>query len=121
MTPEDTPAARASALLRDRLGLRGSDLGRQLRKAGRRLPRRIRQDGETLAMARLYAGHPKMARRLDAATLARAEDRLTRHLSAINPREARRTRMINIAALLALQILLLGIGIVAFLVWRGIV
>ena len=120
MTPEDTPAARASALLRDRLGLRGSDLGRQLRKAGRRLPRRIRRDGETIVEADRFAAHPKMSRRIDREAVARADDRLTRHLEAIDPREARRTRLINLAALIAAQILLIAIAVLAVLSWRGL-
>ena len=120
MTTDDTPATRASALLEERLGLRGPDLERQLRKAGRRLPRRIRRDGETIVMAERFAAHPKMARRIDLDALARAEGRLTEHLEAIDPREARITRLINLGALIAAQILLIGIAVVAVLAWRGL-
>ena len=120
MTRDDTPAARASALLEERLGLRGPDLERQLRKAGRRLPRRIRRDGETILMAERFAAHPKMARRIDQAALARAEARMTEHLEAIDPKEARKTRLINLAALVAAQVLLIGVAVVAVLAWRGL-
>ena len=121
MTIEDTPAARLSALMEERLGLRGPDLERQLRKAGRRLPRHIRRDGETVVMAERLAAHPKLARQIDRAALARADDRMTRHLEAIDPKEARRTRLINMAALIAAQILVIAVALVAVLAWRGIV
>ena len=121
MISDDTPAARASALLEERLGLRGPDLERQLRKAGRRLPRRIRQDGETIATAQRFAAHPRMARRIDQGTVDRAHGRFTRHLEAIDRREVRRTRAINLAALVAAQVLIVAVLFVAVLAWRGLV
>jgi hypothetical protein len=98
------------ALLADKLGATGDDFGRQVRRAGRRLPRRVRREAEFLVRAEEMARHPKFARLIDPRAVARAEGRLSRHL-----------RRKDGVALVALYVLVTFALVVTLLWWRGIV
>ena len=54
-----------SALLQERLGFRARDLHHALRKAGRRVPRRLRVEGEYIALAQHMELTPKLAKQID--------------------------------------------------------
>lgn len=110
-----------STLLHERLGARGRDLGRQVRRAGRRLPRRLRAEAAVLVQAAEMAAHPRLARRVDGAAVARAARVLSDHLRQVNPAERRRTRIVGMAAVVAFNLMVLGAGVVGVLVWRGYV
>lgn len=105
----------------DRLGLRGRDLGEVLRRAGRQIPRRLRPAAATMAEAERMAANPRLARLVDAGAVETAARDLADWLATQDPRERRRTAMINTAALIAFYILVTGVMVVAVLVWRGIV
>lgn len=114
-------ADRVSSLLEERLGTRGRTLSDKLRKAGRRLPRRVRAAAAALAEAREMAQNPKLLVQLDEAQVAQNYDIVLRHLGGVNRRALRRGAILNFAASVAFSILVVGIGVVCYLVWRGYV
>lgn len=105
----------------ERLGLRGPDLAGVVRKAGRQVPRRLRPAAAVLVEAERMAENPRLARLIDGARVERAARDLEEWLATQDPRERRRTRIINLAALGGFYILVTGALVVAVLVWRGIV
>lgn len=113
--------AELRAQLAERLGARGPTLRAQLRRAGRRLPRRLRREAELLARAEEMSRHPRLARLVDPRDVARAQRRIGRHLGGIDPALLRRNRRWNAAAALGLHVLATFALVVALLWWRGYV
>jgi hypothetical protein len=109
------------ALLADKLGVMGADLGHQVRRAGRRLPRRVRREAEFLVRAEEMARHPRLARLIDPREVARAQGRVARHLEGINPALLRRNRRKDRVAAFALYVLVTSALVVTLLWWRGYV
>ncbi|SHI88771.1 hypothetical protein [Wenxinia saemankumensis] len=101
--------------LKAKLRLRGRDLDRQAARARRALSRRLRADIRTLSEAAAMEGHPKLSRRIDAARVAAAHARLSAHLGGVDPRARARAAMLDVAAAIALAVLLAGILIVWWL------
>lgn len=108
-------------LLSEKLGTKGADLRSHVRRAGRRLPRRLRREAEFLIRAEQMARHPRFARLIDTREVARAQGRLSRHLGAIDPALIRRNRMKNAAAGFGLIVLATFALVVTLLWWRGYV
>jgi hypothetical protein len=113
--------AEIRTLLEERLKIRGRSLDRQVKKAGRLLPRKVRQQARYLAQAETLAQNPKLLRMIDWPKAETAHADVVAWLSAIDPSERRWTRIINMLALIAFNLLLLGGLLVWFLLWRGIV
>jgi hypothetical protein len=107
--------------LAERLGLGSGDLATLLGRAGRSLPRRLRPAATTLAEAERMAANPRLAARIDAARVETAARDLTDWLATQNPRERRRTALVNAAALIAFRLLVTAALVITVLVWRGIV
>jgi len=112
-------ADRIDGLLAERLGLKGGTLQGKLDRAGRRLPRKVRDAGAALATAVSMMQSPRLMRQVDDLTVAVAYDICVRHLTAIDPSKARKGLVSGIAASIAFSMLVLGAGIVAYLYWRG--
>jgi len=108
-------------LMEQRLRVRGRSLEAQLRKAGRRLPRHIRREARFLVQAAPMAANPRLARMIDQNRATRAHQQVVAHLKSIDPKQAARTRLLNLAGVVAFNLFLLFAIIVTFLVWRGIV
>ena len=114
MTDPTTYAARAhdlSETLQARLGVRGRGLERRLRRAGRRLPRHVRRAGQEIVEAGRLMGHPKLSRLVDPAGLDAAFDTVNGHLKGVNRAEARRNALLNLAASIVFNLMVLGLGI----------
>lgn len=105
----------------ERLGVRGRDMGAVLRRAGRRVPRRLRPAAAVLAEAERMAVNPRLARLVDAARVEAAAQDLGAWLAAQDPRERRKTAIIQTAALIGLYLLVTAGLVVAVVVWRGLV
>ncbi len=109
------------ALLDEKLSLGRGPLQTRLNRAGRRLPARIRDQAQVVAEAETLAAHPKLARRIDHARVARAHAEARAHLRSIDPADRRRGAVLGILGGLAFNLLLLAGLTLAFLHWRGIV
>lgn len=110
-------ADRVSALLHERLGLRGATLQEQLRKGGRRLPRRVRDAAEGLAAAAVKAENPKLLAQIDESLVAEAYDVCMRHLRRLKHRNGH--PLVRALTSAALSVLLVVTAYVIFLLWRG--
>ncbi|WP_425037975.1 hypothetical protein [Primorskyibacter sp. S187A] len=91
----EAKAARVSALIEEKLGVRGPDLKRQVTKLGRRVPRAVRNDIQVLAHAVDFVGHPKLSRQVNLETLSQAEDRIVAYLAPIDPKDRRRDAILG--------------------------
>lgn len=104
-----------------KLGVRASTLQQALRKAGRQLPRQLRRDGAFLAKAEGLAGHPKLARMIDADEVSRAYGAIDGHLRTIDAADARKGRILGVLGSIAFNLLMLMVALIIFLWWRGYV
>ena len=114
-------ADRVASLLEERLRVKGDTLDAKLRRAGRRLPRRVRDAGAALAQATQMIRNPKLMRQVDDETVATAYDICVRHLTAINPTAARNGLILDIAARIAFALLAVAVLFVTVLYWRGMI
>lgn len=114
-------ADRVSALLGEKLRVRGDTLDARLRKAGRRLPRRVRQAGAVLVQATQMVRNPKLMHLVDDAVVAAAYDTCLRHLNTVNPNKARMDLLVGIAAHIAFSLLVVAILVIVTLYWRGLI
>ena len=112
-------AAALAQLLHRKLGARGDGLEAKLRRAGRKLPRRIRRLALEIVAAEKLEAHPRLARQTDKAALARAFAAVAKHLDAIDLAERRRGLILGILGSVALALLTIFAALTAFLVWRG--
>ena len=114
-------ADRVAALLEERLRLKGDTLEAKLGRAGRRLPRRVRDAGAALAQATLMIRNPKLMRQVDDETVATAYDICVRHLTTVNPAAARSGLILDIAARIAFALLVVAVLFVGVIYWRGMI
>lgn len=108
-------------LLAARLSLKHGSLEDRLRRAGRRLPARIRSQGQIVAEAEALATHPKLARRVDQAAVARAHAEVRAHLKGIDAAYLRRGALLGVLGGLAFNILLFTALTLVFLRWQGMI
>lgn len=111
------PAVREA--LERNLGVRGRSLAQQVKRAGRRLPKRVRAQAALLAEAEALGGNPRLLRQLDEGRVTRALDEVSAHLASIDRAEARRARVISVLAVLAFNFIVIFTAIVVVLRMRG--
>ncbi len=114
-------ADRVSELLGERLRVKGDTLEARLRKAGRRLPRKVRDAGAVLVQATQMIRNPKLMHLVDDETVATAYDTCLRHLNTVNPNEAMKTLLVGIAAHIAFSLLVVAVLVIVTLYWRGLI
>lgn len=102
-----------------KLSIRGADLRAKMRKAGRRLPRRLRREGAYLIEAAQMEGHPKLSRQIDLPRVSRAYQEFDRYLDKIDPADLWWGRFLGILGEVAFHLLLFAGLLVAFFAWRG--
>jgi hypothetical protein len=113
-------ADRVSALLGDRLGLRGRDLAAKLQRGGKLLPRKIRIEAELLAAASEQARLPRFAARIDRARVEAAYEACTAHLKPIGVWRKRGQWALNLfTALVFVAVVTFGV-VVTVMVRRGL-
>jgi nitrate/nitrite-specific signal transduction histidine kinase len=108
-------------LLQQKLGVRGHDLRQSLRRAGRRLPRGVRKQGEALIRAEMLARNPKTARQVDAAAVDAAFGQVRAHLEALDATELRKTRILSLTAAVAANLIAVAVLFIVWLWWGGYV
>ncbi len=104
-----------------KMAIKSRDLSEALQRAGRRLPRQIRAQVAVLAAAEKQAGHPRLARQVDAAAVRQAFGAVSAHLRSINAAEARWTRFLSVVTGIAFNIAVVVGLFVWWLWWRGYV
>ena len=117
----ETKAREMQRGLQAKLGVQGRDVSHALARAGHRLPARVRREGKVFAQAAFMARNPKMARRLEGATVQSAYDRVMEHLAGIDVAERRKDRWLGLAASVAFNLICVAVAFITFLWWRGYV
>ena len=108
-------------LMWERLRIRGRDLGHQVRKAGRLLPKRQRRDGAFLAQAAVLVQNPKLARMVDESRVQRAHDDMVAFLKTVDPKDRAKGKLLGILGVIAFNLLLIFAVGVWYLWSRGLV
>lgn len=108
------------ALLKERESASG-DLAGALKKARRRLPRRIFRQGMLLAEALPLLEHPKLQFTVDEPRLRGAAREVKAHLEAIDLADRRKGRVLDILASIAFALIIVFALTVAVLRWRGLI
>lgn len=108
-------------MLAERLSLKRGGLADRLRRAGRRLPARIRAQARIVAEAEALSAHPKLARRIDHDAVARAHIEVRDHLRGIDAGYLRRGALLGVLGSLAFNLLVFAALMLAVLRWRGVV
>lgn len=112
-------ADRVAQLLEERLGLGGKGLAAKMKRAGRTLPRKVRDAGKLLAGAAQKAQNPKLLGQIDMGEVTEAYDVCLKHLIAIDPVGRRRDYFASFLGSVGFGILVLALAIAGFLAWRG--
>ncbi|WP_168769179.1 hypothetical protein [Yoonia maricola] len=99
------------------LHVRGRSLEVQIRKAGRLLPRRVRQDATYLAQGVAVAANPKLARMVDMAKARQAHRRIVAYLGTVDIGAQRRNAALNLVASIAFALLMTGV-LLLFVLWQ---
>jgi len=114
----ESRAEEVFSLMGERLSVGGRDLAARTRKAGRRLPRRIRREAQYLAEAAKLAQNPKLARMVDPGRVAHAHATCLRHLQSIDGAERRRAYTLGVLGSIGFAVFFVGAAFIAVLVWR---
>ena len=118
-TEMDETARRLEELLDRGFGTGGQGLATALRRAGRRLPRRMRRAGQAVVQAETMARHPRLVSQIDRRRVAQEAARLRAYLEEVDPRARRVDMALTILRSLALNALLLAALFLALARWRG--
>ena len=113
--------ARLEGLLESRFGAARGGLARRVAKVGRRVPRSVRRDLNTVVQAAQIATHPKLGLRIDHARVRAAAERAEAHLKAIDVRQRRIGQVLGILGALVFNLLLVVVILLVLLHWRGFV
>lgn len=108
-------------LMQEKLDVRGRDLRQSLRRAGRRLPTRVRKSAEALMRAEMLAHNPKTARQVDAAQVERDYEAMRSHLLDIDVADRRKARLLGLAGAVVANLILVAVLFIIWLWWRGYV
>ncbi len=114
-------ADRVSALLEERLRLRGAGLAEKLARGGRLLPRKVRDAATFLAQAATMAQNAKLLMQIDNNAVAEAYDICLRHLGGVDAGGRRRGVIMGVAASVAFSVLMVTLLLGAVLYWRGFI
>lgn len=109
----DTRTRELRRLFELKHGVKSQSLAQALKRVGRRLPRRLRRDGQMLLRLEKMIQNPKLARQADAQEMNRALTAMTTHLESIDVADRRRGRMLGIAGIVAANVLIVA----ALFVW----
>ena len=113
-------ADRVSQLLGTRYRVSG-DLATQTARVRRQLPAKVLYALETLASAQQMSHHPRLAAQIDTEAVAEAYDTALKHLNRVGLWDRRKGAALGIAASIAFSLLVVGVGLVAVLRWRGFI
>lgn len=116
-----TYIAEIRGLLEKQMRVKGRDLRQQARRAGRRLPRKIRRDLAFLIETAKVADNPKLGRMVNGDRVQKAHANVVRHLESVNPREAMWNMILTITASVALVLIITFVVVLYVLVQRGFV
>lgn len=113
-------ADRVADLMQERLGVKGATLAEKVKRGGRKLPRKVRDEAEYLSLAAAQAVNPKLYLRLDHERIAQAYDICVKHLVGVRRWERRQEAFMRVfgrIALILVTVLALALGV---MLWQGL-
>ncbi len=113
-------ADRVAELMQSRMRVRGRDLTDKVRRAGKRLPKKVRTAAEVLALSAQAARVPKNYQRVDPEVAAMAYDICLRHLKPMDGAKRRRALFADIGLSTGFALVATGALVIGLLIWRGI-
>lgn len=116
-----TQISQTIRLLRKKLGVKDKTLIASVKRAKRRLPRKVYKQAMVLARAEQMAEHPKLRMVLDMPKLEKASDEVQTHLNGINLADRRLGWFLSFLGSLALGLIALAALAVVLLRWRGFI
>lgn len=122
-TTQDIQAKEAQLLelAKEKFGVRAKTLSRAMKKIGRRVPARLHRQAEVLVEAQRLGGHPKLMMQVDSVAIGKAFDEIVAHLETIDVADRRKGVLLNLAAALAFNVLVVVVLVTLVLRWRGLV
>ncbi len=123
MTAQDIEAQEAQLLqlAREKFGVRAKSLPRAMKKIGRRVPARLHKQADVISEARRLGAHPKLMMQIDAHAVGRAYDEIVAHLEAIDVADRRKGILLNLAAALSFNLLVVIVVVVLMLRHQGLI
>ena len=122
---DDLDILRKTENLRDmmekHLGVKARTFEKACASAGRRIPRHLRKSANRLSEAAQMAQNPKLQRYMDTQSLTADYTALQDWLRKKNYIEERKTKRLNLAALIAFQLLSIVTLALIVLRWRGVI
>lgn len=122
MDTETDIATKAETLrkaMQSQLNVKGRSFATSVRRAGRMLPRRQRQQARVIIKAQELGGNPKLMRMVDHQAVNAAYNDIRVYLAGIDPADRRRAWWLNWAGLTMLRLLVVGVGFLIWLIWPG--
>ena len=111
--------ARLAQLMEERLDIRGAGFTAKVRRAGRLLPRHVREAAGLLIRALPLMDHPQLSRQMNPSELENAAHVVEAYLLDVDPWDRRRGIAVSWLSGLAFSLLVLAAAVVLVLMWRG--
>lgn len=108
-----------TAYMAQQLRLKGETFSEVAARAGRKLPRRLRRDVQTLSEVEALADNPKLAHRLDERQITKAERRLRAFLDTLDPKAERRGEILDTIAKIAFVFVVVALSLFFYLISTG--
>lgn len=96
-----------------KLGVKSRSLSQALKRAGRRLPRRLHKQGAVLVRAEHLVNNPKLARQITPSEVDQAYDAISGYLGSIDVADRRKAWMLSMAGAVAANVLIVA----ALFIW----
>lgn len=116
-----TEIQQSLALMREKLGIRGTTASETLSRCKRMMPRHVYGAVKSLADAESYLEHPRLRQTLDTTSLSRAASDVTTHLKAVDTADRRKGWWLGMLGGLAFNMIAFGTLLVVVLIWRGFI
>jgi hypothetical protein len=111
---------RVSDLMAQKYRVKG-ELAVQAKKAQRRLPTAMRDALAVLVSATYLAQNPRLMPQIDMEDVAAAYDVAVKHLTGIDAKDRRKGAAVSIGSSIAFSLLVVTVGLVVVLRWRGFI
>lgn len=106
--------------MEERLDIRGEGLAAKYRRSGRRVPAWVKREIAPLIEALDLAEHPKLLPRVDMERIEAGATKAETWLKSVDPWDRRKGIVLHWLAGNAMMLILVGVGVVAVMAWRGL-
>ena len=90
-------------------------LEQQVKRRGKRLPRKLRADARKIVSAAPMLEHPKLSQQIDVEGLESAADRLIGHLKQVDPRDRPWVKVVQVLSWVLFALVVVGFAYLIYL------